>query len=96
MTAESASIARRNALPEHQTFRDTGCSLHPACLTCPEVVCRYDGEDTVGGGLRARQSAARQAAIVALRRLGWSPMAIAAELHLSRRTVFRRLALERA
>lgn len=87
MTAESASIARRNNLPEHQTFKDTGCSLHPACLTCPEVVCRYDGENAV---------AARQAAIVALRQLGLSAVAIAAELHITRRTVFRRLALERA
>ena len=29
-------------LPEHTQYRDTGCDLHPSCLTCPLVRCRYD------------------------------------------------------
>jgi hypothetical protein len=23
-------------------WRDTGCELHPACLSCPELVCKED------------------------------------------------------
>ena len=34
--------ARRDALPEHTHYADTGCDLHPSCLTCPLVRCRYD------------------------------------------------------
>lgn len=33
---------RRDALPEHLTYRDTGCSLARSCLRCPLPVCRYD------------------------------------------------------
>lgn len=33
---------RREALPEHATYRDTGCDLAPSCLSCPFVHCRYD------------------------------------------------------
>ena len=25
-------------------YQDTGCSLHPSCLNCPQRRCRYDGE----------------------------------------------------
>jgi hypothetical protein len=28
---------RRDALPEHTRYMDSGCDIHPACLTCPLV-----------------------------------------------------------
>lgn len=29
-------------LPELTGYRDTGCDIHPVCLTCPLPRCRYD------------------------------------------------------
>ncbi len=31
-------------------YRDTGCSWHPRCLTCPFVECRYDRRPAISGG----------------------------------------------
>jgi transposase-like protein len=84
--------ARRDALPEHTQYLDTGCELHPSCLTCPLVRCRYDEP----GGARRLLSDARDQTIIALQRQGRPINAIAARLGISRRTVFRVLARERA
>lgn len=32
----------RDVLPEHQNWRDDGCDLSPACLSCPLPACRYE------------------------------------------------------
>ena len=29
-------------LPESTRYRDTGCALHPKCLSCPRAVCILD------------------------------------------------------
>jgi hypothetical protein len=84
--------ARRDALPEHTHYADTGCDVHPSCLTCPLVRCRYDEP----GGARKLQADQRDASIVVLQREGASIDAIAAQIRVSRRTVFRVLARERA
>jgi hypothetical protein len=84
--------SRRDALPEHTQYADTGCSVHPNCLTCPLVRCRYDEP----GGARKLFSEARDRSIVGLQRQGVSIGAIARRFGVSRRTVFRALARARS
>ena len=80
--------ARRDALPEHTPYADTGCDMHPSCLTCPLVRCRYDEP----GGARRLFSESRDRQIVAMRRSGEAINQIAGRFGVSRRTVFRVLA----
>jgi hypothetical protein len=87
-----ARPARRDALPEHTHYTDTGCDLHPSCLSCPLVRCRYDEP----GGARSLLSADRDREIVDLQREGGLTVAmIARRFGISRRTVFRVLAKAR-
>jgi transposase-like protein len=80
--------SRRDALPEHTHYVDTGCDLHPSCLTCPLERCRYDEP----GGARRILSKNRDEAIVGMQRQGRPISAIAGRFGISRRTVFRVLA----
>jgi transposase-like protein len=82
---------RRDALPEHTHYADTGCEVHPSCLTCPLVRCRYDEP----GGARRLLSEGRDQQIAALQRSGDSINQIARRFGVSRRTVFRALARSR-
>ena len=82
---------RRDALPEHTAYADTGCDMHPSCLTCPLVRCRYDEP----GGARKLLSDERDRTIIELRREGRPISAIASRFGVSRRTVFRVLAHSR-
>jgi CRP-like cAMP-binding protein len=85
--------SRRDALPEHTRYVDSGCSVHSSCLTCPLVRCRYDDP----GGIRALLSVGRDERILALRQQGrMTVKQIAERLGVSRRTVFRVLARARA
>ena len=72
-------------LPENATYRDDGCDLHPRCLTCPFVRCRYDAP----GGKRALLAAPRNQMIASLRRSGKTVPIVATLLRVSRRTVVR-------
>ena len=83
---------RYDALPEGATYTDDGCDYHPACLTCPLVVCRYQ----VPGGIRAIRNTERDPQIVALHREGVPVDDIAERFGLSRRSVFRVLAMGKA
>ena len=83
--------ARRDALPENTQYNDTGCDVHPSCLTCPLVRCRYDEP----GGARKLFSEDRDRVIVSLQREGVHVEAIARRFGVSRRTVFRALARAR-
>ncbi len=76
---------RRDALPEHVHYLDTGCDLHPSCLTCPFVRCRYDDPLAV----RLAVAAERDRGVLRLREQGISPESIARRFGVSRRTVFR-------
>jgi hypothetical protein len=88
-----ARPSRRDALPEHTHYADTGCDLHPSCLTCPLVRCRYDEP----GGARKLVSDERDLRIVHLHREEELPVdLIARQFGLSRRTVFRVLARSKA
>src|SRR2546421_8529179 len=53
---------RRDGLPEHTHYPDTGCRIHPSCLTCPLVRCRYEEP----GGARRLFSRDRDLLIVRL------------------------------
>ena len=84
--------SRRDALPEHTHYLDTGCDLHQSCLTCPLVRCRYDEP----GGARKLLSANRDQAIVRFQRDHQAPIDVLAKrFSVSRRTVFRVLARAR-
>ncbi len=83
---------RRDALPEHTQYADIGCDLHPSCLTCPLVRCRYDEP----GGARRLLQGPRDQAVQRRREEGIAIDALAAEFDLSRRSVFRILARGRA
>jgi hypothetical protein len=52
----------RTGLPEHTRFRDDGCSLQPACLSCSLSACRYDVPPGVAS---AEQRRARLDALIA-------------------------------
>lgn len=80
---------RIDCLPENLDYRDTGCSLHPACLTCPFETCRYDDP------MRSQRSRSFGQETAKLAAEGMRPHQIAAKLNVSRRTVFRHLALAR-
>jgi transcriptional regulator of acetoin/glycerol metabolism len=88
---DPARRARRDALPEHTSYNDTGCEVHKSCLTCPLVRCRYDEP----GGVRRLLSEERDRVIVALQRRGTTVDLIAQRFGISRRTVFRVLARAR-
>ena len=83
---------RRDALPEHTHYHDSGCDLHPSCLSCPLVRCRYDEP----GGPRRLLSSDRDGEVLAMQRTGSSIQVIARRVGVSRRTVFRILARARA
>ena len=84
--------ARKDALPEHIHYVDTGCEVHPSCLSCPLVRCRFDEP----GGVRRLLSRDRDRALLAMQRRGRPINTIAEHFGISRRTVFRVLARARA
>jgi hypothetical protein len=77
-------MTRRDALPEYAEYRDEGCSVASACLSCPLLRCQHDE--------RRRRNVERNAAIVELRRSGMPIDRIAKNFGVGRRTVFRVLA----
>ena len=88
LVTEIGRRPRRDALPEHTQYADTGCEVHHSCLTCPLVRCRYDEP----GGTRVLLRRGRDVQIAALQRQGESVNEIASRYGVSRRTVFRALA----
>ncbi len=83
---------RADALPEalitEGRYRDGGCDLFVACLSCPLPQCRYD----VAGGARTMLNRVRDDEIRCLRRELAVPVdEIARRFRISRRTVFRAL-----
>ena len=85
--------SRKDALPENTHYTDSGCDLHPSCLSCPLIRCRYDEP----GGARRLFSDERDRRIVRLQREEeLSIDLLAARFGVSRRTVFRVLARDRA
>jgi len=85
---QAVARVRFDALPENANYGDDGCDYHPACLTCPFAVCRYDAPDGIRGVLNAE----RDTDLVRLRAQGVSVSGLARRFGISRRTVFRILA----
>ena len=77
-------LVQERQLPENATYRDDGCDLHPSCLSCPFVRCRYD----IPGGKRAVLNLYRDQMIATLRRDYTVPV-VAGLMGVSRRTVVR-------
>ena len=83
------------ALPEFFTYRDDGCEVAPACLRCPLPQCRYDDPKAYLRFVVAQRSGfedmpSRDRAIVlALQSPGRTFEDVAADFHLSPRTVRR-------
>lgn len=87
----SQGIARPDALPEHKTYVDDGCSVAPHCLECPLPKCRYEMSGSESRRAIGRLDA-RNTEICALRAAGVLPDDIAQRLGVGRRTVYRVLA----
>ena len=92
VAAETLRRPREDALPEalitQGRYRDDGCDLFVACLSCPLPQCRYD----VAGGARAMLNRVRDDEIRYQRRELAVPLdEIARRFRISRRTVFRAL-----
>jgi hypothetical protein len=78
--------AREDTLPEHASYRDTGCELAPSCLRCPLERCKYDEP----GGARRLLTEVRDREIVVLRRRHAAPISMLADHYgLTRRSIFR-------
>ena len=77
-------LVQERQLPENATYQDDGCDLHPRCLTCPFVRCRYD----IPGGKRAVLNLYRNERIATLRRDYTVPV-VAGLVGVSRRTIVR-------
>ena len=89
---DSTRPSRKDALPENTHYTDSGCDLHPSCLTCPLVRCRYDEP----GGARRLFSDERDRRIVRLQHEEQLSIDLLAQrFGVSRRTVFRVLARAR-
>ena len=85
-TPKPAGYGRADKYPEHLVgrgnYRDTGCDIAPACLSCPLPRCRYDMPP-------GRKVEERNAQVAARRNDGAKMKQIAAEFNISPRTVSR-------
>lgn len=77
-------------LPEDKNWHDTGCSIAPACLSCPLPACRYDMPAKVAGMIE------RVPLILELQEQGLIQKEIAHRLGVSRRSIQRSLSAARS
>jgi hypothetical protein len=85
-------LVRRDTLPEHTDYRDTGCELSPSCLACTLDHCKDDAPP------RPRRAglAARDREIALLRHRHGVPISrLAGAYGLTPRTIFRILSEQR-
>lgn len=73
---------------QENSYRDTGCNLHPSCLSCRFEVCRYDRPRR---GKRLTTTL-REQQFRALLDAGLSLASAREQMHLSRRTFYRVMA----
>ena len=73
--------------PEDYPYKDTGCSLHPQCLTCPFPRCRYE----LHSGIRKMGVVILSGELTRLRAEGQSVDEIAQRFSVNKRTVYRHL-----
>lgn len=72
-------------LPEHNDYRDTGCEIHHACLSCPLPACKHD-EPGILARIKREQ---RDQEIIRMIDLGMSDADIAKQVSVSAQTVLR-------
>ena len=82
---------RVDTLPEYIRYRDVGCDLHSACLTCPLPVCKE--ELTLGS--RAVRAHMRGLQITLLKSEGHTVEWIAQVLGITTRGVYKSMSLAR-
>jgi methylphosphotriester-DNA--protein-cysteine methyltransferase len=76
-----------------EVYRDTGCAVHSACLSCPLPRCRYDEP----GWLQREERSARDAEVLTIRaHQALTVEQLASRFNLSQRTVHRILQRSRA
>ena len=81
---DALPLVRRDTLPEHAEYRDTGCDLAPSCLRCPMRRCQFD-EPSPDVAVHARDRE-----IAMLRRRHRVPIDMLAGTYgLTRRSIFR-------
>jgi hypothetical protein len=86
------ALVRRDTLPEHADYRDTGCGASPSCLRCPLVRCKYDEPPVRNPG-----AAARDREIALIRHRHGAPIRMLAQTYgLTNRTIFRILSEQAA
>lgn len=78
-------MVRADTLPDNHNWRDAGCEVSPSCLSCPLPQCRYD----LPAGLQTVRRIDHQTTVSRLRATGLSVDTIAAQVGISRRSVFR-------
>jgi DNA-binding NarL/FixJ family response regulator len=78
-------------MDDEYNWKDTGCEFHPSCLSCPLPECI---EEKPRGKQKMRKRV-RENRIAALRREGKSIAEIALMFNLSRRSVYRALAVDK-
>lgn len=86
MTTMPAGIQLERDPLEFTNWRDTGCDLNPACLTCPFARCRYDEPPRLEQTTRLRS---RNARILELTRSGRTAADVSREMNISTRTIER-------
>jgi hypothetical protein len=80
------ALVRRDTLPEHADYRDTGCEASPSCLTCPLERCKEDEPRRP----RNPGAPARDREIALLRHRYRAPIWLLADTYgLTRRSIFR-------
>ncbi len=82
-----------DSLPELTRYRDDGCDLHAACLTCPLPRCRYDEPEDGHNPLKQLRNAS---VVQVFQREGLSARELAQRFNLSKRTVHRILQANRS
>lgn len=83
-------MPRADAFPEQVNYRDTGCSVHPSCLSCPLPRCVLDAGRP--GRPWADRVAANTERALEMRSAGMSTRRIAEVLGVSQRVAQRYVA----
>jgi hypothetical protein len=85
-------LVRRDTLPEHTDYRDTGCELSRSCLGCSIERCKHDDPPRP----RRASLAARDREIAMLRHRHGAPVSMLAGAYgVTTRTIFRILSEQR-
>ena len=81
-----------DTLPELTRYRDAGCDVHPACLTCPLPRCRYDEPED---GANILKQLRNDEVLEVFRSERLSAIELAQRFNVSKRTIHRILRAQR-